>query len=84
MGYNTDYLAENEGDMAHFVPSLSAHEVVFKFCANKGPKKEKLQMHVGTPHNALHSEGQIFDGVTRSLPCLFHTPKWCHIEPIPP
>ena len=39
--------------MAHFVPSLSARKVVFKFYANKGPKKEKLQMHVGTPHNTL-------------------------------
>lgn len=55
MGYNLQIIwqRQNEGDMAHFVPSLSAHKVVFKFCANKGPKKDKLQMHVGTPHNAL-------------------------------
>ena len=55
MGYNLQIIwqRQNEGDMAHFVPSLSAHKVVFKFCANEGPKKEKLQMHVGTPHNAL-------------------------------
>ena len=55
MGYNLQIIwqKQNEGGMAHFVPSLSARKVAFKFCANKGPKKEKLQMHVGTPHNAL-------------------------------
>ena len=46
MGYNLQIIwqKQNEGDMAHFVPSRSARKVVFKFYANKRPKKEKLQM----------------------------------------
>ena len=83
MGYNLQIIwqKQNEGGMAHFVPSLSARKVVFKFYANKGPKKEKLQMHVGTPHNALSLWGtNIWWCVTRSLPCLFHTPKWATLN----
>lgn len=75
----------NEWDMAHFVPSLGSHKVVFKFYANNVSKKRKLgSMSGGAFHNGLSLWGtNIWWSVTRSLPCLFHTPKWCHTELIP-